>query len=117
MIALQNKNRVYATLVICIGIVISIWLFQRNIGSTPVVAKERGALTVNTYRNIGQNVNDDWKKLLVSTDTKNQPVTDLTKNNSGTFDETTLTAQMAKDRKSTRLNSSHSDRSRMPSSA
>ena len=92
------NSKILTILIICLAIVISIWLFSRKPQSLVVVSQNAtSSISVATYRNIDQNVNTDWQKILVSIDPKNQQITDLTSNNSETFDETTLTSQMAKD--------------------
>ena len=93
------SNKIYTTLVLCIGLVVSIWLIQRPPENSP--AKENlGGVSVSTYKNTEGITasNDDWKKILVSVDPKTQGITeDLTAKNSSIFDDTTLTAQMSKD--------------------
>lgn len=94
------SNKIYTVLILCIGLIVSIWLVQRKPVDISAVKQNVDGVSVSTYRNTG-NVSDDWKKILVSVDQGSSVVTDLTKNNSGNdesfFDETTLTAQMSKD--------------------
>lgn len=93
----KNRNKVYTILVLCIGIVISVWLFQRKPESISLVKQNTNTVSANPYRDVIPNTNEDWKKMLTSIDPKNQVITSVIKNNSNTFDETTLTAQMARD--------------------
>ena len=92
-----HRSNVYAVLVICFGIVTSFWLFQRKPEGASLTKTPTNSLVVNTFRDIPENTNDDWKKILVNVDPKTQIVTNLTKTNPNAFDETTLTAQMSKD--------------------
>jgi hypothetical protein len=90
-----NRSRIYTVLVLCIGVVTSVWLFQ----SVPekISAPSKNNVPVNIIRKMEENVNDDWKKILVKTDAKTQIITNLTSKNDAVFDETTLTAQISKD--------------------
>src|SRR3989344_1377572 len=94
------SNKIYTILIICIGIIASIWLIQRNPTDISAIKQNVDGVSVSTYTNT-EKVNTDWKKILVSVDPKSSVITDLTKNNSGNnddfFDETTLTGQMSKD--------------------
>ena len=74
----------------------SVWLLAKN---TPVGVKTKASdLSSTSYQNNVDTTNSDWKGLLSSTDLQNtDKVTNVSAGNSGTFDETTLTAQMARD--------------------
>ena len=97
MLGVKNKNKIYITLIICFGIVVSVWLFQRKPNKIVSNQKEIISISTENYRNIPENTGNDWKKILVNMDPKNQTVTDLTKNNPDAFDPTSLTGQLAKD--------------------
>ena len=91
------SNKIYTVLVLAIGVIVSIWLLQRSSESISSAKQSVSAVSTPKYQNV-INTNTDWQKILVSVDPKNQIVTeDLTKNNQGAFDETTMTAQMSKD--------------------
>jgi hypothetical protein len=79
--------------------VVSTWLIFRNTSynSSLLSKNSDSTLSVGVYRNIDENTNDDWKKMLTSLDKQSDVYTDLTKNKSETPEDTTLTAQMAKD--------------------
>ncbi len=89
-----RSNYVYAVLVICAGIVVSFWLFERNPDNSRILEKAE-VIATKTDQN-DENISDDWKKIIVSTDT-NQTYTNLTKNNTKGYDDTTVTAQLSKD--------------------
>lgn len=94
------SNKIYTVLVLCLGIVVSIWLLQRKPENVSPQRQNNNAVSAYPYQNTGATSisNDDWKKILVSVDSKTQGITeDLTADNSEVFDATTLTAQMSKD--------------------
>ncbi|TSC70558.1 MAG: hypothetical protein CEO12_279 [Parcubacteria group bacterium Gr01-1014_46] len=93
------SNRTLAVLVLCLGIVVSVWLFSKKSTFTnqDVVLKNTQPVSVDSIIKIEGEKNDDWKKILVNVDPKNQKVIDLTKNNTVREDDTTLTDQMSRD--------------------
>lgn len=91
------SNKIITIFIICIGIVISVWLFTRNPSSTNLKSNTPEKIVVKPSINIEKPLNDDWKKILVSVDTKNQKTVDLTKNKSTSEEDTTLTDQMSRD--------------------
>lgn len=93
----QNKNRIYVVLFICIGIVISIWLVQSNTSINSKAESNGSDVLTNPYRNLERN--DDWKKILVAVDNSAVDTTLISKNNTSikTEDDSTLTDQMSRD--------------------
>ncbi len=87
------NNKTLTILIVCLSLVVAVWLSQRN---STVIAKN-DASTVSTYTKTPIQTNDDWKKILTSVDTKNEPVRNLTSTGEDTYEETTLTGQLAKD--------------------
>src|SRR3989344_9057837 len=92
----KNGNKIYDVLVICVGLVVSIWLLERN----PVnknLESEIKTVSVNPYINIEKN--DDWKKILTTIDNGATDTTLISKNNKSTQTEedSTLTDQMSRD--------------------
>ena len=92
----KNGNKIYVVLVICVGLVVSIWLLERN----PVnknLESEIKTVSVNPYINIEKN--DDWKKILTTIDNGATDTTLISKNNKSTQTEedSTLTDQMSRD--------------------
>lgn len=91
------SNKILTVFIVCLGIVTSIWLFQRVPKAKSVVVKSTDKNTVETYKYI-ESTTTDWKNILTSIDPKTQnTVEDLTKKNESVFDETTLTARIARD--------------------
>ncbi len=92
------SNKIVTIFIICIAIIASTWLLSRTPNEAALSSENAtSTLSVSSYKNIGANTNDEWKKILVNIDQKRQPVTDLTKNNPNAFDDTSLTGQMARD--------------------
>ncbi len=91
------SNKILTVIILCFGVVISIWLFAKKPAEISIVEQKPASLSAGTYKNVNENLNTDWKSILTNINPKDQVVTDLTKNNSPAFDETTLTAQMARD--------------------
>ena len=60
----NRRNKVYTVLILCIGIVISVWLFQRKPENIPVALKNTDIVSVSSYKDINlfanQKANDDW---------------------------------------------------------
>ena len=94
----NHRNKIYVVLVLCIGIVTSVWLSQRKPEGAVLAKQNTNVVSVKSLIDVGENTNDDWKKILVNISPSNQKVVNLTANNAtSTFDETTLTAQMSRD--------------------
>src|SRR3989338_6244467 len=91
------SNKIYTILVLCIGVVTSIWLIQRNPANISVAQNSDGVTTVSNENLINNKAKTetDWQKILVKKDQNFTSV--VQKDNPEIFDETTLTAQMAKD--------------------
>lgn len=61
-----NRNKIYTVLVICIGIIISVWLVKSssNVKNYPQLTEK--TVVTEPYRNIERS--DDWKKILTAVD-------------------------------------------------
>ena len=93
----KNHNKIYTVLVLCIGIIVSVYLLQKNTGVKALTNTNTTSVEVGQISN-NNTTNDDWKKILVNVDPKNVNSTSvLTSDNSNVFDELTLTAQLARD--------------------
>lgn len=90
----MERRKIYATLVICGAVVVSIWLIARS--SNRIAATETpGSVSVETRGNITTDA--DWQKILTTANQNSELTSVVPKDNAGSFDDTTLTAQMAKD--------------------
>ena len=93
------SNKILVVFIFCIAVVLSTWLLFRNSKDYTFIAKPSvtatGGVTARPY--IETSENDDWKKMLSKIEPENQAYVDLTANKSTDFDETTITAQVAKD--------------------
>ena len=84
--------------IVCLGIIVSVWLFAKQPTEQGLVAKSENKGEVVPAIQIKEKTNDDWKKILTSIDQKNQKILDLTsKNKVNPQDDTTLTDQMSRD--------------------
>ncbi|MBI4155926.1 MAG: hypothetical protein HY507_01700 [Candidatus Zambryskibacteria bacterium] len=93
------SNKTLTVLIICFGVVISIFLFERNPNRPSSAPQNTNGLTaINPAENVSRRNLDnlDWKKILVDMGPGNQIVTNAILSDES-FDQTTLTAQMAKD--------------------
>ena len=89
-------KKIIATFVLCFGAVISIWLIQKT--QTGFSSKKSGEVvlsTVDSYKNVSIDTNEDWKKILVNLGPKNQLTTDISQNKNP--EDTTLTSALAVD--------------------
>ncbi|HEY4505834.1 MAG TPA: hypothetical protein VJG67_04045 [Candidatus Paceibacterota bacterium] len=92
------SNKTLTVFIICFGVVISTFLFQKSSGSNTLKNQGGNAVVVENVRKISTDTTDDWKKILVVVDPKTQgQTTILTKSDPTVFDDTTLTAQMSRD--------------------
>jgi hypothetical protein len=94
------SNKILTILIICMGVVISVWLFQRK--PEKVLVKKENTPDLNSYIDINTEASDSWKDILgsvTSNGTKDSSIIDLTHKSSevASPNDTTLTAQMAKD--------------------
>ena len=92
------SNKTFFVLIIAIGFIVSIWLIQRHtINSTINTIRDNSS--IEAIRTTNNSVDGEWSKILVSviSDSSSAGKTTIPKNNSEVFDETTLTAQMARD--------------------
>lgn len=90
----KNHNNIYAVLVICLGLIVSVWLTQR--GESKTKSQKNIGLDVIEESNSAQN--DDWKKLLTNVKfTEDSTIYTSTSENQDVFDESTLTARLARD--------------------
>lgn len=85
-------------MILCLSLIFSSWLFSRS--QTNLSVTETGDSLIETVESrpyVAENGNDEWKKLLTKIDPKDQVETNLTKTDPNKFDDTTLTAQLARD--------------------
>jgi hypothetical protein len=95
-----NRNKIYTTLILCMSIVVSIWLLQREPGNASTVKNSNAS--VETVASTATSGNDSWKSILVAVDPKFQQAASIlsqkNQDSSGEMPEdTTVTAQLAKD--------------------
>jgi hypothetical protein len=92
MLNLKTHNKTYVVLVICIGVIISVWLIQRS-----VPEKKSTNSTLETYST--ENTNEEsWKDTLSSIKFSDPEISKTSsQDDPNTFDETSLTGQMARD--------------------
>ncbi len=89
------SNKILTTIVICIGIIVSVWLIQKvPVNSTGKINAIKPVTNTNPTINSG---GYDWKSTLEAIGKQDSAITDITKTNDNVFDESTLTAQIAKD--------------------
>lgn len=95
-----NKNKIYTALILCLGIIVSVWLLSKRpteLASQKTEKQNQNSVSVDVLSNLEQATSsNDWQKILVEID-KSQKTINLTKNQSASFDSTTLTAQIARD--------------------
>lgn len=85
-------------LIICFGIVTSVYLFARNSNNIPLLTGNSVAISTNPYINLDGKTNNDWQKILTNVDPNQNTTTVLTTGGDpNVFDETSLTAQMSRD--------------------
>ncbi len=89
------SNKTLSILIICIGVVASVWLFSGDDKSVNnKITEEVSVESIQTK----ETSNDDWKKLLSVVDGKEEKYVDLTNKGEVAEDnDTTLTAQLSKD--------------------
>jgi hypothetical protein len=89
------SNKIISLIVICFGIVFSVWLFTKDSNTDQLNTKSDPNAEVVPAIQTSENTNEDWKKILTDVDKRN-PFTDLT---SLTIenDDTTLTDQLSRD--------------------
>lgn len=88
------SNKIYVVLILSFALVTSIWVLKRDT-SSPAKTKSDDIVSIQD-RSKGA-INNDWKKILVSIDPKNQGQTATALNNGSEPDEATMTAQLSKD--------------------
>src|ERR1700733_15025393 len=92
---MNGRNKIYAVLVVCGAIVVSVWLLEKpvtiaqtqNVNTDSVAPTEATSTATNT----------DWQNILVSADPNAQTTSVVPSDTASSFDDTTLTAQTAKD--------------------
>lgn len=93
MLDLENHNKTYVVLVICIAVIVSVWLLERS-------ALEEKSLTNNNIETYSSSTPEDeaWKDTLSSIKfndpDKSAPIST---SETDAFDETSMTGQMARD--------------------
>ena len=90
----QNRNKIYTVLVLCIGIIVSVWLIQKKPANALVQKNTSDTITVGG-NDIQGEATTDWKNILTTVHASTTSVTGGTFAN--TFDGNTITAQLAKD--------------------
>jgi hypothetical protein len=88
------SNKILTTIVICLGLIVSVWLIQKVPAGT---VKNTAINSVTSAKNTINDDNYDWKSTLETISKSDQKVLDVTKNSNNEFDDSTLTAQIAKD--------------------
>src|SRR3989344_2665539 len=91
------SNKILFMLIICFGIVVSVYLFSRNPDNSKFLTQGIDGVSTNPYINVDENTNNDWKKILINMDSSKNTTTILTNNDLDMFDDTTLTGQMSRD--------------------
>lgn len=93
------SSKIVSVFILCLALVISTWLFSKNysISTSTLTNNQPNAESLSARPYIESGQDEEWKKLLSKIEPKDQVFTDLTKNNPNTFDDTTITAQVAKD--------------------
>lgn len=93
MIKMPSK-KILSTLVVCLGLIVSVWLFQRVSHNTIGVPKQETLSVVKNQDKI--ETNEDWKKLLTAVDSK--PASDLLIKKADNYaSDNTLTSLLAKE--------------------
>ncbi len=95
------SKKVLAILIVCISLIGSAWL----ISSTPSLEEIKNSqketvinnVSASAYKQLTDDKNEDWKKLLNTVDTKNQQVEKVIKTDEDSFEETSITAKLSKD--------------------
>jgi len=92
------SNKIITALVLCVGIVTSIWLLQREPENVAAI-KNDSVTAVANQNDLKNEVGVDWKGTLesVGRSPAENPENIAADNNSDSFEETTLTAQMSRD--------------------
>ena len=60
------SNKILFILIICFGIVVSVYLFSRNSNNSKFLTQGIDGVSTNPYINIEENTNSDWKKILIN---------------------------------------------------
>lgn len=93
------NRKIISLLIIALSAILASWFFSKNPESNVSQKNQQGDSVIETVdpRPYISAENDEWKKLLTRIDPKDQVVTNLTKNDPNKFDDSTLTAQLARD--------------------
>ncbi len=93
------SNKIISVSILCLALIVSTWLLSKNTTKSSSVSQNNinAVETVSARPYIESTKNNEWQKMLVKIDPKYQVAVDLTKSKPDSFDETTLTAQAAKD--------------------
>src|SRR3989338_3622811 len=90
------SSKIFSIIILCVAVVVSTWLLREKPVKTGLTANKE-AVSAQPYENVAES-SSQWKKILASVDTKNQDILiNLSNNGEETLEETTLTAQAAKD--------------------
>lgn len=91
------SNKIFVALILCASAVTSVWLVLRPRGEVASFPNQSGtAVSAEPLINI-QNTNDEWKKILTTVNPGDDKITKPIRTSDSSFDDTTLTAQLAKD--------------------
>ncbi|MFZ2621212.1 MAG: hypothetical protein WAX85_01810 [Minisyncoccia bacterium] len=87
------SRKILTVLIICIATITSTWILLRIPKNTSSGIQNSESVTVSSYRNITATTSDDWKKVIIDFNEKNQNVT----TNTNLPEVITLTSALAKD--------------------
>ena len=91
------NSKILSVLIVCSALVGGAFLVTKAPKAETQKTQDLSAISEKSLSNENLAINDDWKKILVGVDLKNEKIIDLTKNNPDAFDGTSLTGQMARD--------------------
>lgn len=89
-------KKVLTILIICFGLVVSVWLMSDKIGQKATQVAKKDSVSAEPAILTNENTNADWKKMLTAVDSKSVNFTDLTKNVALPEDDT-ITDQISRD--------------------
>ena len=93
------NREIYTLLILCLGIILAVWLVSRSTEKINQLNTETksGLAPIEIAETANQYTNDDWKKLLVKLEPKDESVTSVVKSDDKVFDDTTVTANLTRD--------------------
>lgn len=90
-----NNNRIYITLILCIAVVSSVWLFQRDPNKSQV--SKSVSLDVITPTSNIKLENTDWEKILVKNSKSDVKIENVSNTTYDSLANTSLTSQLSKE--------------------